>query len=72
MVKAENKALAAALRKARERLAESQAQFAARMGVNQATISRWEETGPLTGLGRMRVEQVIADIDRVHPIGTKA
>ncbi len=68
MAKAENKALAAALRKARERLAESQTQFAARMGVNQATISRWEETGPRTGLGRMRVEQVIADIDRVHPI----
>lgn len=68
MAKAYNKALAAALRKARERLAESQTQFAARVGVNQATISRWEETGPLTALGQMRVEQVIADIDRVHPI----
>ena len=65
MTKAESRALAHALRKARERLSETQTQFAARIGVNQATISRWEEEGPKNGPSRNTVRQAIADADHV-------
>lgn len=36
---------ARAIRAVRQRLGESQAQFSARMGINQGTISRWENHG---------------------------
>lgn len=65
--KAAGKSLASAIRKAREKLAESQAQFAARIGVNQATISRWEEEGPRSATSRLAVERILSDIARVHP-----
>jgi transcriptional regulator with XRE-family HTH domain len=58
------KDLAAALRKTREKLSESQAEFAKRFGVNQATISRWEESGPSGGPAKIAVEQILHDIDR--------
>ena len=71
MPKPANKPLAIALRAARERLAESQTEFAVRFGVDQATISRWEENGPNFEPSRRLIEQVISDIDRVHPINRK-
>ncbi len=66
MPKTDNKPLAIAIRKARERLNETQTEFASRIGVNQATISRWEEIGP-RGLSRNLVERILQDIDRIHP-----
>ena len=60
----EAKTLGIALRKARERLGESQKQFAARLGINQATISRWEDHGPLRGPAVLALRQILADIER--------
>lgn len=58
-----------AIRRAREGLNETQGQFATRLGVDQATVSRWE-TGalPKTGAMQMHLERVLQDIDRVRPI----
>ena len=67
----ENKPLSIALRKARERLGESQHQFAARLGVKQSTISRWEEFGPTRAMIRNLIKQVLTDIERVHPTNPK-
>jgi DNA-binding transcriptional regulator YiaG len=62
--KTEAKSLAVALRKARERLGESQKQFAARIGINQATISRWEDEGPHRGPAVLALRLILANIDR--------
>lgn len=60
--------LAVAIKRARKKLNESQEQFAKRVGVNQATISRWEDDGPAKGGMAQRVlGMILADIERVHP-----
>ena len=64
MSKTESKTLAIALRKARERLGETQAQFASRTGVNQATISRWERLGPRTGPSVITAQQILTRVDQ--------
>ena len=62
------KTMANALKKARERLNENQTEFAARFGLNQATISRWEEVGPpTTGITKKVIDMVLAEIDSVLP-----
>jgi DNA-binding transcriptional regulator YiaG len=44
-------------------LRESQEAFARRVGVNQATIHRWETDGPPThGPVQMALKQVLADV----------
>ena len=51
------------IRKARERLGESQEAFGQRCGVDQATISRWETEGiPERGAGRKIAERVLAEL----------
>lgn len=51
------------IKEARTRLGESQATFAARIGVNQATIHRWETEGlPARGLTRRAVERLLQEI----------
>ena len=53
----------AILRSTRERLGETQAQFARRFGVDQTTIHRWESDGlPERGPARMALERVIAEV----------
>ena len=48
------------IRAARKALNESQAAFATRFGVNQATVHRWETEGlPERGTARLMVEQVL-------------
>lgn len=57
------------IRKVRERLNETQGQFATRLGVDQATVSRWECGAlPKTGAMQMLLQKVLHEIDRVHPI----
>ena len=54
----------AQIRRARERLGETQARFATRFGVNQATIHRWEARGvPTRGTAEKAVERVLSEID---------
>jgi transcriptional regulator with XRE-family HTH domain len=49
----------------RNNLKETQAAFAARFGLDQATISRWENKGiPERGPARMAVERLLADLRR--------
>jgi DNA-binding transcriptional regulator YiaG len=51
------------LRKARWRVGESQQEFAARLGVDQSTYSRWENGMlPTKGPARVTIEYVLADI----------
>jgi DNA-binding transcriptional regulator YiaG len=51
------------IKAARNRLKESQAAFASRFGVDQATIHRWETEGlPKRGTARMAVENVLKDL----------
>jgi transcriptional regulator with XRE-family HTH domain len=66
MSKTEPERLAIALRKARERLNETQAQFASRTGVNQATISRWERLGPRTGPSRITAQQILTRVEQFY------
>lgn len=48
---------------ARTRLGETQAAFALRFGVDQATIHRWETDGiPERGTARIAVEQILKGI----------
>jgi DNA-binding transcriptional regulator YiaG len=56
------------IKRARDRLGESQAAFAKRFGVNQSTIHRWE-TGDLAidGIVLMGVESVLAKLSGQHP-----
>ena len=56
------------LKRVRERLAESQEQFARRFGVDQSTIARWEkERGPKRGPAVMAVKMILAMIDPPSP-----
>ena len=43
-------------------LGENQTQFAARFGVDQSTISRWETEGIVTGLAHVAVESVMREL----------
>lgn len=52
------------IKEARHRLGESQEAFARRMGVDQATVSRWETRGlPDRGFTREVVERRLADLE---------
>jgi transcriptional regulator with XRE-family HTH domain len=52
-----------ALKHARERLGESQAEFAKRFGVDQSAVSRWETQGvPSRGPAEAIVERVLAEL----------
>jgi DNA-binding transcriptional regulator YiaG len=52
------------IRKARKQAGESQAEFAARFGVDQATLSRWEKFGVSDkGTARKLVELVLAQLN---------
>jgi DNA-binding transcriptional regulator YiaG len=54
---------AARIKAARIRLKESQTAFAARFGVDQATIHRWETEGlPRRGPARKAVESVLKEL----------
>lgn len=51
------------IRAARARLKESQAAFAARLGVNQCTVHRWESDGPPTrGTARLAIDNLLKSI----------
>jgi transcriptional regulator with XRE-family HTH domain len=67
MIKINSKGLARALKIAREKLGETQEQFAARAGVDQATISRWEIKGPRTGPGVIAARQILAKVEGFLP-----
>jgi DNA-binding transcriptional regulator YiaG len=44
----------------KDTLGESQAAFAARFGVHQSTVQRWEEKGPPPrGPGRVAIERLL-------------
>lgn len=52
-----------AIKTARERLGESQAEFAKRFGVDQSAVSRWETHGvPARGPAEKMVERVLTDL----------
>jgi DNA-binding transcriptional regulator YiaG len=58
-----------AIRKARDALNETQSQFATRIGIDQATVSRWENGRlPKKGVAQALLRRVMDDIARVHPI----
>ena len=59
MAKYDPMKMAAALKKARERMRQTQTEFAQHLGVNQATISRWEERGPSNGPARLAVQKIL-------------
>jgi len=63
-----NQITSKAIRKARDALDETQAQFAARIGIDQATVSRWE-TGrlPKKGVAQALLRRVMEDIERMFP-----
>jgi DNA-binding transcriptional regulator YiaG len=51
------------LKAARAGVQESQTAFAARFGVDQATISRWETDGPPeSGMAARLIERVLGDL----------
>ena len=51
----------------RTRLGETQAEFALRFGVDQATIHRWETDGvPARGTARLAVEKVLESLPVVQ------
>ena len=66
MRKRDRERLAAALKQARERMNQTQTEFAAHLGVNQATISRWEERGPTNGPARLAVQKIIDAVENVY------
>ena len=48
---------------ARERVGESQTAFAARFGVDQTTVHRWETKGvPSRGAAGKAIERVLSDL----------
>jgi DNA-binding transcriptional regulator YiaG len=52
------------IKRHRDRLGESQIEFARRLSVNQATISRWEKGDPIEGIALLAVEYVLAELNR--------
>jgi DNA-binding transcriptional regulator YiaG len=61
-----------ALKKVRDALNETQAQFADRIGIDQGTVSRWENGRlPKKGVAQALLRRVMEDIDRVHPIAVR-
>lgn len=51
------------IKSAREAVAESQAAFGARFGVDQSTVHRWETEGvPTRGAARVAIERVLSDL----------
>jgi DNA-binding transcriptional regulator YiaG len=59
---------AEAIREARERLNETQEMFADRIGIDQATVSRWESGRlPKKGVAQALLRRVMDDIARVYP-----
>lgn len=51
------------IKAAREGLRETQAAFAARFGVNQSTVDRWESKGPpVKGAAGKAIERVLAEV----------
>lgn len=51
------------IKHARIGLGETQKEFAARFGVNQSTVQRWETLGlPSSGIARNTVEKFMAEI----------
>jgi len=60
---------AEAIREARDRLGETQWEFADRIGINQATVSRWEAGAlPKKGVAQALLRRIMEDIGRVHPL----
>jgi len=60
------------VRAARDRLGESQAAFAARFGVYQTTVHRWETKGPPTrGAAGKAIERFLDEI-KAQSIGARA
>lgn len=55
---------------ARHRIGESQTAFAARFGVNQSTLDRWETRVPAHGAARKLIERVLNEM--VAPIAEAA
>jgi DNA-binding transcriptional regulator YiaG len=56
---------AAHIRSARERVDETQEEFAARFGLDQSTISRWETEGPPDqGPAKALIQRVLLEIKR--------
>jgi len=57
-------ATAQQIKQTRERLSENQTEFAARFGVHQGTIARWEKSGPpARGPAAKMVEQILEGLD---------
>lgn len=60
---------AAEIKEARKAVGESQAEFCARLGIDQSTLSRWEEKGPPDhGPTQIAIAGVIAQILQVSRI----
>ncbi len=52
----------------RVRLGETQAQFGARIGIDQSTIHRWEKHGvPERGPARIAAEKLLASVSYPEP-----
>jgi DNA-binding transcriptional regulator YiaG len=55
------------LKEFRDGLGETQGQFAARIGIRQSTLSRWEAGRlPKKGAAQLLLTRVLDDIARVH------
>lgn len=55
------------IRAVRKHLGESQAAFAARFGVDQSTVHRWETEGvPSRGAARVAIENLLKSIEAPH------
>ena len=55
---------ASKIREIRAALGESQTAFAARFGLNQSTIDRWEDRGPPPDkLTQLAIEQILSEIE---------
>jgi DNA-binding transcriptional regulator YiaG len=60
------------IQRARKELGESQAAFAARFGVDQSTIHRWETEGPpKRGPAALGVKKLFGDLPIVREAGAR-